>query len=218
MAAAVVERDYGSVEYWERRYHVEPAPVDFYLGYGELIPYLEPVLSGDAKDVLVSGCGASELGAELSDRHAHKVTCVDACHALIKHMQTRYSAKDRLEYREMDCRDMRNFNNETFDCVLDKALFDVVLCGNQNLSSIALMTTEAFRVLKPGGAYVVVTHGAPQTRLGYLERPALNWRVTVLPVQKPKISKAPHRADDVYYAYICRKANREPSSSEASLY
>ena len=99
--AAAVERDYGAADYWERRYYAEPPPLDLYLGYEDrasaapplfpgrrapppppprpaVIPYLEPVLAGDAKDVLVSGCGASEIGAELSDRHAHRVVCVDA--------------------------------------------------------------------------------------------------------------------------------------------
>ena len=156
-------------------------------------------------------------------------------------MQARYGAKDRLEYREMDCRDLRMLDDESFDCVLDKALLDVVLCGNQNLSSVALMTAEAFRVLKPSGTYVVVSHGSPQTRLGYLERPALDWRVSVVPVQKPKISREPQRepgrhlfpggretkkqaarardagADDVYYVYVCRKAAAK-APSEASLY
>ena len=196
------------------------------------------MLAGDAKDVLVSGCGASEIGAELSDRHAHRVVCVDArvsgvpaaaarprrdrdpaifrCRALVAHMQHRYGAKDRLEYREADCRDLRAFDGCAYDLVLDKALFDCVLCGSQNLSGVALMTAEAFRVLKPGGAYVVVSHGAPQTRLGYLERPALDWRVSIVPVQKPRIAAEPQRADDVYYVYVCRKAARAPS--EASLY
>ena len=193
------------------------------------------MLAGDAKDVLVSGCGASEIGAELSDRHAHRVVCVDArvsgvrreaaarprtrasrCRALVAHMQHRYGAKDRLEYREADCRDLRAFDECAYDLVLDKALFDCVLCGSQNLSGVALMTAEAFRVLKPGGAYVVVSHGAPQTRLGYLERPALDWRVSIVPVQKPRIAAEPQRADDVYYVYVCRKAARAPS--EASLY
>ncbi|KAH8066280.1 methyltransferase [Aureococcus anophagefferens] len=59
--------------------------------------------------------------------------------------------QDRLEYREADCRDLRA-RRKRHDPVLDKALFDCVLCGSQNLSGVALMTAGAFRVLKPGGA------------------------------------------------------------------
>lgn len=89
--------------------------------------------------------------------------------------------------------------------IIDKALFDVVLCHPQNLSAVAALTAEASRVLKPGGAYVVVSHGAPATRLGYLERAGLGWSVAVVPVPKPKVSREPPRADDVYYCYVCRK-------------
>jgi len=212
--AAAVERDYGSAAYWEERYYGGVAAFDFYLDYERLMPYLAPVLGGDGRDVLVSGCGASELGAELSDRHAHRVTCVDACHGLIKHMQQRYGAKDRLEYREADCRDLRQIEDGSFDLVLDKALLDVVLCGPANLSGVAALTSEAFRVLRPGGAYVVVSHGAPATRLGYLERPALDWRVAVLPVAKPKIAKPPQRPDDAYYVYVCTKAGDAAAGGE----
>ncbi|KAH8049741.1 methyltransferase [Aureococcus anophagefferens] len=118
-----------------------------------------------------------------------------ACRALVAHMQHRYGAKDRLEYREADCRDLRAFDESAYDLVLDKALFDCVLCGSQNLSGVALMTAEALRVLKPGGAYVVVSHGAPDAA-GYSSGP-LDWRVSIVPVQKPRIAAEPQRADRV---------------------
>lgn len=212
--ASVCERDYGSAAYWEERYYGGVPALDFYLDYDALIPYLAPVLGGEPKDVLVSGCGGSEVGAELSDRHAHRVTCADACGRLIERMRSRYGAKDRLEYRELDARDLSALPDASFDVVLDKALFDVVLCGPANLSGIAEMTAEAHRVLRPGGAYVVVSHGAPATRLGYLERPALDWRVAVLPVPKPRIAKSPQRADDAYYVYVCTKAGAADAGGE----
>ena len=108
----------------------------------------------------------------------------------------------------MDCRELA-FDDGSFDVVLDKALFDVVLCGAANLSSVSLMTAEAYRVLRPGGSYVVVSHAPPRTRLGYLERPEYDWTVAVLPIPKPPVSRAPPRADDVYYAYVCRKGEAD---------
>ena len=82
----------------KRRYRAEPHPLDFYLGFDELAPLLGPLLSGGRRNVLLTGCGASELGARLCDGD-HAVTCVDASHALVRHMRERYGHKANLEYR-----------------------------------------------------------------------------------------------------------------------
>ena len=42
---------------------------------------------------------------------------------------------------------------------------------------------EMYRVLKPGGLYIVVSHGGPETRTGYLQRGA-RWTVEYVPIRK----------------------------------
>ena len=64
----------------------------------------------------------------------------------------------------------------------------------------------------------MVSHAPPRTRLGYLERPGLDWTVAVLPVPKPPISRRPPRADDVYYVYVCRKFDRWAKKDDRELF
>ena len=42
---------------------------------------------------------------------------------------------------------------------------------------VSRMVKEMHRVLKPGGAYIVISHGIPTTRLGYLNGNSLQWSV-----------------------------------------
>ena len=45
------------------------------------------------------------------------------------------------------------------------------------------MVKEMHRILKPGGAYVVISHGIPTTRLGYLSGTWLTWNVEYLQIR-----------------------------------
>ena len=46
------------------------------------------------------------------------------------------------------------------------------------------MCAEMSRVLKPGGAFIVITYGTPDSRLNYLEKPKYGWRVETFTVGK----------------------------------
>lgn len=59
-------------------------------------------------------------------------------------------------------------------CVLtpgppNTGLLDSVLCGERAYTRVTQMVGEMLKVLKPDGAFVVVSHGAPATRQAYLE-------------------------------------------------
>ena len=62
---------------------------------------------------------------------------------------------------------------------LSAGLLDAVLCGHDCFSRASSLISGVARVLKPGGALVLVSHGAPSARDSYLRVPDLNWDVTV---------------------------------------
>jgi hypothetical protein len=72
--------------------------------------------------------------------------------------------------------------------VIDKALLDAVLCGEDALGRAGSMVKEMHRVLKPGGTYIVISYGPPATRLGYLTQDGTNWHPTVIEIPRPRIS------------------------------
>jgi SAM-dependent methyltransferase len=58
------------------------------------------------------------------------------------------------------------------------ALLDAQLCTSSNVTHVASQVQEMYRVLKPGGNYIVISHGGPDTRLGYLTSKRLDWTIT----------------------------------------
>lgn len=69
----------------------------------------------------------------------------------------------------MDATDLSALPPGVFDLIIDKGLLDSVLCGERAYSRVTKMVGEMLKVLKPGGAYVVASHGTPATRQAYLE-------------------------------------------------
>jgi EEF1A lysine methyltransferase 4 len=69
----------------------------------------------------------------------------------------------------MDVRDLQ-YDDESFDVIIDKSTMDALLCGDQSFLNVAIMTKEVQRVLKTGGVYVVISYGQPENRIAHLVR------------------------------------------------
>ena len=111
----------------------------------------------------------------------------------------------------MDACKLEFLPDDCFDMIIDKGLFDAQLCTVDNLTNVRLaptsprpprtapreeslcaaclpqvsrMVKEMHRVLKPGGVYVVISHGVPTSRLGYLSGSWLEWSVEHQPIRE----------------------------------
>lgn len=104
-----------------------------------------------------------------------------------------------------------NYPDASFSTVVDKGTLDCLLCGENSTANTGRYTHEVARVLKPGGVFIVVSYGAPENRLSYLEGD-YGWFVSVQTIQKPTINTAglPEAAgggdsSNVHYVYVCKK-------------
>lgn len=98
----------------------------------------------------------------------------------------RTRAAEGVEYLRMDARKMR-FPDESFDVVLDKATLDGQLCGR---GAAAATCREVGRVLRPGGAYILVTWRGPSRAGG------LSWLLDlVLPALRERSGGQAWRVD-----------------------
>lgn len=89
--------------------------------------------------------------------------------------------------QEMDVTDsLDEVYDQSFNCILDKGTLDCVACAEEDSQGkLERMLENMHRVLAPGGCFICISRGAPETRLIYFSSPRkLNWTVETLKVQK----------------------------------
>ncbi len=57
-----------------------------------------------------------------------------------------------------------SYPDGSFDAVVDKGTLDSLLCGDNSTTNASRYCSEAARVLKPGGVFLVVSYGIPENR------------------------------------------------------
>lgn len=196
--------DYGSVEFWDRRYKIEFLPFDWYIQWNELKPVIDPYMPADKQNLksLVVGCGNSTMSNDMVEMSGFKhVVSIDISGIVIEKMKNRYKSKCH-EWITMDVTDMK-FEDDSFDLIFDKGTIDALTCSDDVNSVIRKSSNELYRVLKPNGFLIMITFEKPFDRISLMMRTRVPWKIeTVL-----FIPNNPKTADDdqANYVYMFHK-------------
>ena len=185
----------GGVEYWNVR-HSEAAEdgrkFDWLYEHAHLKTFLGLHVGADAA-VLQLGCGNSRLAVEwCAGGHRGRLQNVDFSPVVVEQMRREVPRGfdgnvlplySNVSYDVADVRSLseRDFPSSSFDAVLDKATFDCISCNSTNKQAdLEAMLLCAFRVLRPGGVFLLVSMGDPESRVMWLDdEPGLDWTVSV---------------------------------------
>jgi ubiquinone/menaquinone biosynthesis C-methylase UbiE len=200
--------DYGSASYWDERYATMTESYDWYQDYGTLKSFLDPYMRDKQVEILIPGCGSSTLGGELYNAGYQNITNVDISEVVVNQMTDKYGDCTEMEFNAMDARAMELIPDACFDVVIDKGLFDSQLCAEDRMKSLDKLMAEMYRVLKPGGAYLIISHGPPSTRVNHItSRSKFMVEHTGLP--RPMHPKMQKKKDDEsrknHFMYACRR-------------
>ena len=211
--------EFANASYWNERYstliagEIEDISYEWYQDWATLKPLLVPLLvkNDSSFEVLIPGCGSSKMGGAIYDEGCKNITSIDSSQVVISHMADLYSSLEEMEFTVMDACEMEFIPNDCFNLIVDKALFDCQLTGDSNFVKVTRLISEMYRVLKPGGSYVIISHGSPEMRLGFLTmsedgNSRYNWDITTKKVPKLKVAGRVEKEDEAHhYIYICKK-------------
>ncbi|VVA97977.1 unnamed protein product [Arabis nemorensis] len=228
MTTEASTQSYSEQWYWDDRYANESEPFDWYQKYSSLAPLINLYVPLRNHPVLVIGCGNSAFSEGMVDDGYEDVVNIDISSVVIDTMLKKYSDRPQLKYLEMDVRDMKAFEADSFDAVIDKGTLDSILCGSNSRQYSLQMLEEVWRVLKDKGVYILITYGAPNYRIRLLKE-SCSWTtklhvidksLTEQPLETPKweltkpipldvdgssVESAIGKSPDVHYIYVCTK-------------
>ena len=128
-------------------------------------------------------------------------------------MQERYQGYEGMEHVVMDVRRMNSLSTDYYDLILDKGTLDCLFSSFNFYNDVPMALSEIFRVMRPGGMYMCMSHGGKDGRYGYFtgtssatNYPPLKWTVdaTMLATGLPDIM-----------LYVCKKcSNKEWTALE----
>ena len=115
--------------------------------------------------ILNIGCSNSKLSEDLSEEGFEDITNIDFSNKIINIMEQMYKEKYlKMKFQVMDVLDMKEFQNGSFNTVLDKDTLDCILCGDNSVPNAAKMMSEVFLVLTAEKHYIIITYGDPEKK------------------------------------------------------
>ncbi|MCO5609203.1 hypothetical protein L7F22_063426 [Adiantum nelumboides] len=181
---------YGDPSFWDRTYAKESEPLEWYQSYSDFAQLLKRYIPTTSR-VLMVGCGNAEISEDMVKDGYEDITNIDNSAVVIDAMQKKYQSVSQLKYETMDVLDMSPLDGDSFDSVIDKGTLDAIMCVVGGPYNVGLMMAEVFRVLKPGGVYMLITTGNPESRFPLLNTKAFGWHVTLFIIPQPDANMDP---------------------------
>ncbi len=95
------------------------------------------------------------------------------------------------------------FINKCYPCT---ATLDSLLCSDQSVKVVNKMCSEIYKVLKPGGKFIMISYAKKQSRSIFLQKPEFSWSMEVATLKKPVIPLAPNDEETSnHYLYVLTK-------------
>jgi ubiquinone/menaquinone biosynthesis C-methylase UbiE len=151
------------------------------------------------------------LSEEMYEDGYEDITNIDYSTKVIGQMEERTKVKcPKMTFRTMDVLDMKDFNTNEFNTIIDKGTLDCILCGDNSVPLAAKMMSEVYRVLQQGGHYMCISYGDPEFRKKYID--TQNWAsYRVDKLAKPSaavvanINTDENDVKNFHYVYTMRK-------------
>ena len=166
--------DFKLKSYWDERFAVEES-YEWLSNFEAVKPLLLESLPASSTNprILLVGCGNSRLSLDLVNEGFSNTISTDFSEVCIAAMQKQHPS---LEWQVADMLTLEDFDDSSFDVVLDKAAMDALMCDEGSVwdpnpktrADAAAMCRAVSRVLRNGGLFIQISFAQPHFRKRYL--------------------------------------------------
>lgn len=117
---------YGRVQFWDQRYLTNPEPFEWYYDYEY---FRETVIDNIPRDrkTMIAGCGTSHMAGDMANDGYTNIIAADISRVAIKQLEVRYRDMPQINFFQGTMVDT-DLPEESVGAIVDKALFDSLLC------------------------------------------------------------------------------------------
>ncbi|ESO09366.1 hypothetical protein HELRODRAFT_186734 [Helobdella robusta] len=152
-------REFSSSSYWETFFKRRGNKAfEWYGEYSTFCGLLAKYIKL-TDEILIPGCGNSEMGSQMFDIGYKNITSIDISSNVINQMtQKNIKSRPDLKFLEMDLFNT-SFNDNEFNVILDKGTLDAVYSEDteENRLKVDNMFKEIVRLLRLGGRYICIS-------------------------------------------------------------
>ena len=205
--------NYSDKNFWRIRYDNTKNSFEWYEDYETLSPIIKKLNLSKRSTILHIGIGNSEFSEKMYDEGYKKSYNIDFARNVIHYMKQRNKRlRSNMIFETMNVLNLKYEDNQ-FDIVFDKAVFDCVLCGIDADSKANKFMKEIYRVLKANGYYFLVSNTGPENRLNYIQNKNIKYDIFVYSILSDKKQSDTYKDNDteinfikkIYYIYVCKK-------------
>jgi EEF1A lysine methyltransferase 4 len=159
---------FGRIQFWDLRYANEHEPFEWYYGYEYFRETIRDVIPLNGK-VMIAGCGSSNMPGDMADDGYEDVVASDWSRVVIAQLKYRYRDVPQISYFQGNMIDT-DLPEGIYSAIIDKALFDSLLCSQASSTTVAQYVYEVERLLNDDGVFIIISYGNPEQRLHFLEQ------------------------------------------------
>lgn len=205
--------EYGRMQFWDDKYLNDTEPFEWYHPYQF---FRQPILDNIPLDglVMVAGCGSSYMVEDMVADGYEKLVGADISRVVVGQMKVRCADLPQVSFELHDLTDTMILD-DIYDGVVDKGLFDSIICSDAGEVHVMQYINELERITKDNGVFIIISHGNPDERLKFLEQYDIAdsaytpWYVDVQAVLKPEEFEGEvldaSDPKNLYFVYICAK-------------
>lgn len=148
---------FGTIDYWDQEFESGEfaTPFDWLASWNDLSEVITRFIPDKEARIFIPGCGNAPFQLDMYGAGYQNMVCGDNSSVVLRQMKEAH-ADSHIQWDYMDATCMP-YENASFDGIVDKSLVDCLLCCDEAVRTMCFYLDEVFRVLAPGGVFVIIS-------------------------------------------------------------